>query len=269
MAFVLAAVVIVAGLVAATELMFRLGQARARRHADEKKAEVHVAMREQVGTVQVATLGLLALMLGFTMSMAESRFNQRRVVNVAESNAVGTTFLRANLLTEPERGESRDVLRKYVAQRVAYFQAKNGDEAAAASSRAQALSSHLFALATKVGQLHPDWDVIATYIESLNDMIDLEATRDFATRSHLPALIHIVLILIALAAIGVTGYATGLSGARSAFGLYVIPLLVALTCVMILDLDHNRWGLIRNSGIPMQSAQQTIERELGVTNAAR
>ena len=269
MAFVLVAVVIVASLIAATELMFRLGHARAVRHAEEQKAEIHVAMREQVATIQVATLGLLALMLGFTMSMAESRFNQRRLVNVAEANAVGTTFLRTNLLTEPDRTASRDLLRKYVGERVASFHAKTQEEADAASQRSQAISSQLFAHAIAVARAHPDWDVITTYISSLNEMIDLEATRYLANRSHLPPLIHLVLILIAVAAIGVTGYATGLSGARSAFGLYVIPLLVSLTCGMILDLDHTRWGLIGVSGLPMKRAQEAIERDLGVTSATR
>jgi len=84
MPFVLVTVVIVAGLIVATELMFRVGRARFRKSSREHHQEHdYIAMREQVATVQVATLGLLALILGFTMAMAEQRFNQRRVINVS------------------------------------------------------------------------------------------------------------------------------------------------------------------------------------------
>lgn len=265
MPFVLMTLSFVVVLIGLTELLFRAGRhKRARAHA---QATEYDAMREQVTTVQVATLGLLALMLGFTIAIAESRFNQRRLIHIDEANAVGTTYMRAGLLPEPARTESRALLRKYVDTRIEYFYASSAD-VAAVTARGHALVAQLWARAEAAATEHPMWEVVAIYIESLNNMIDLEATRHVAYTTPLPGEIHALLLVIALAAIGITGYATGLSGARNAFALYVVPLLVALAYAVVVDLDRTRFGLIAASDQPMERMKIMLD-EHEPTSAAR
>src|SRR5689334_14816516 len=104
--FVLAAVL----LQAAMEGGYRLGRWRHARHPDEKELPV--------GAMVASILGLVALVLGFTFSLASSRFDARRMAVLEESNAIGTAYLRARLLPEPEQKEISRLLREYVAARV-------------------------------------------------------------------------------------------------------------------------------------------------------
>jgi hypothetical protein len=234
-------------LLGATELMFRVGR-RLRTRYDERT-------REQTVTVQTATLGLLALMLAFTMSMAESRFDARRRIKVAEAAAVGTTYLRAELLPEPQRSESRALLRSYVAERRAFYRAIE-DDVRRSTAHARALQAQLWTLASGAATAHPEWDVLTTYLESLNAVFDLEAARSVAVEARLPAEIHLVLVLMAGAAVAITAFLAGVAGARNVFALYMIPLLIAITCAVIFDLDRARFGFIKASDIPMERVEQ-------------
>src|SRR5512134_2220617 len=98
MSLVLRTLGLAVALLVVTELMYRIGRARSARYDEQR--------RGQVSTVQAATLGMLALVLGFSMSMAEARFNKRREVLVIEANAIGTTWLRTDFLPEPARARS-------------------------------------------------------------------------------------------------------------------------------------------------------------------
>jgi len=237
-------------LLVATEVMFRIGR-RARREE---------SVRSQVATVQAATLGLLALILGFTMAMAESRFSGRRQALLLEAAAVGTTYLRTDFLPEPARSQSRELLRSYVDARRDYFRA-SVDEAAATTARAQAIHGELWERAAAVAQDHPDWDVLSTYIASLNEMIDLEAARDLMIQGRLPSTIRFFLLLVAVFAVGVTGYATGLALVRSPLSLYILPSLIAVACAVVADLDRTRAGFISTGDRPMERLQQSLARE--------
>lgn len=260
MVFVLSTIALTIAFVVTTELMFRVGRGVSARY-DEM-------LQQQVSTVQAATLGLLALVLGFTMSMAESRFAARRQVLVAEANAIGTTFLRTDFLPEPDRSPSRDLVREYVASRRAYFHATHA-EAPAATARSKAISAQIWQRAAAAARAHPDWDVLSTYIESVNNMIDLEATRDLAIGARLPPEINGLLALVAFSAIGITGFATGLARKRAMLTQYAVPILVAVACVVIVDLDRSRFGLISTGDRPMQRLEHDLAAERPAANASR
>ena len=97
------------------ELGFRLGR--------RKRPTVDEDARSQIITIQGAMLGLLALLLGFTFSMAMSRFEVRKQQVLEESNAIGTTYLRAQLMPEPPRKEVSNLLRRYVEVRLNFYRA--------------------------------------------------------------------------------------------------------------------------------------------------
>ncbi len=260
MGLVVTTFLLAAALVFASEVMYRFGRTRVGKYDDRRRA--------QVSAVQASTLGLLALVLGFTMSMAEARFNMRRQVLVAEANAIGTTYLRADFLPETERARSRELIRAYVASRVAYFSASSED-APVATAHSQQLLADLWKIGAAVANEHPDWDLLVSYIETLNETIDLEATRDMAVMARVPALIRVLLVLVAFVAMGVTGYATGIGRWRTATSLYVMPVLIAVACGVITDLDRTRYGLVSSGDRPIERLQNQIEKDLGQANASR
>ena len=218
--------------------------------------------------MQASTLGLLALVLGFTMSMAEARFNMRRQVLVAEANAIGTTYLRADFLPEAEHVRSRELIRAYVESRIAYFDA-SVEDAPATTARSQAILADLWKIAARVANTHPDWDLLVSYIQTLNETIDLEATRDMAVMARVPGLIRVLLVLVAFVAMGVTGYATGISRWRTAVSLYVLPVLIAVACGVITDLDRTRFGVVSSGDCPMDRLWQQLQKDVGPASASR
>jgi hypothetical protein len=239
-------------LLVTSEMFYRLGRAN-RSRSDEN-------VRSQVSVAQASTLGLLALFLGFTMSMAESRFTVRRQIVVQEAAAVGTTYLRAELLPEPTRSESKALLRDYVSARRAYFSAST-TEAPAATARAQAIHTALWSRMAAIAPDHLDSDVMALYVESLNQMIDLEAIRDVAILARMPWTIRLLLVIIAALAVGVTAYSTGLGGGRVLLSLWLLPVMIAFACLVIIDLDRSRAGFINTGDMPMMRLQQALSTE--------
>ena len=142
----------------------RLGKYRQQHTEQELEAPVSV----MVG----ATLGLLAFMLAFTFGLAASRFDMRRGFVVDEANAIGTTYLRAELLTEPHRTEVRNLLREYVDVRLELVRPGKAEEAMQKSDQ---LHGRLWSQAVDVGEKNPGSIVAGLFIGSLNEVIDLHA----------------------------------------------------------------------------------------------
>ena len=145
---------------------YRLGRWRHDATSDEKDAPV--------GAMVAAVLGLLAFMLAFTFSMAASRFESRRQAVLEEANAIGTTYLRARLLPEPQRGEVAKLLREYVDVRVRGIREGKIAEAVA---RSEELHEQLWSQATAAAEKNPGSIMTGLFIQSLNDVIDLHAKR--------------------------------------------------------------------------------------------
>ncbi len=228
---------VVVAVLVATELGYRHGKKRSTKAAE--------AIRGQATTVQASSLGLLALLLGFTLSMAESRFVARRVLTVDEANAIGTTYLRAGFLPEPERGEVKALLRRYVELRREFLRVTTLASLRDLERRAAEVHVELWARTDRVARAHPDWAVLHPFVQSLNELIDLDAAQLAALENHVPGTIVALLVAVAIIASGVTGLTCGLGGERSLLSLVVVPLLVAMACNVVIDLDRPRLGAIR------------------------
>ncbi|MDB6016162.1 MAG: hypothetical protein JWR19_651 [Pedosphaera sp.] len=227
----------VAVLLLFAEAGFRLGRYQGQRS--------EMAQKAPIAEIVSAMLGLLAFMLGFTFSLAASRFDARRALVVDEANAIGTTYLRAGLLSEPYRMEIRKLLRDYVKARLTYVQA---GEIAQGMARADEMQERLWAEAVAAGGKNPGSIVTGLFIASLNEVIDLHAKRiAFSLRNHIPTSIWDALYFLAVCTIGTMGYHMGLVGARNV--LAIIPLVLAFSVVLFLiaDLDHPQKGLLKVS----------------------
>ena len=218
------------------EAGYRIAQSRLRRSQVEKEAPV--------GGMAGATLGLLAFMLAFTFGMAASRFEDRRQVLLSEANAIGTTYLRSKLLAEPMRTDAQNLLREYVDVRLEGVQPGKLQESIAKSEE---LQNRLWAVA--VAQAEKERTVLTSlFIQSLNEVIDLHATRLMAgVRSRVPSMIWIVLYLLAVIAMVMMGYHAGLSNSRRSIATIALAVGFSSVLYLIADLDRPGQGTLQVS----------------------
>ncbi len=236
----------------AMECGYRLGRWRHGQTSEEKDAPVGA----MVGTI----LGLLAFLLAFTFSMAASRFEARRQVVLDEANAIGTTYLRAKFLPEPQRAEAEKLLREYVEWRVGVAVKGNVAEVAA---RSEQLHARLWDQATAAAEKNPGSIMTGLFVQSLNDVIDLHAKRLLvATRSRIPLSIWIGLIALAFIGMASMGYQSGLAAARRSPTMLLVVLAFAGVLLLIADLDRGQEGFLRVSHTAMTDLQRSMQSGL-------
>lgn len=212
-----------------------------------------------VGAMVGAMLGLLGFMLAFTFGLAASRFDDRRRTILDEANAIGTTYLRAGLLPEPERAESQRLLREYVDARMAAVAPGQLDEALA---RSGVLHRQLWSQAAAATAKDTHSIPVGLYVQSLNQMIDLHATRVMVgLRSRIPFTIWIALYFVALLAMGTMGYHHGLSGTNRHFAALMLVVVFSVILLLVLDLDRPLEGLLRISHQPLVDQRQAMSLE--------
>jgi hypothetical protein len=194
----------------------------------------------QTGAIMAAVLGLLAFMLALTFGSAATRFDARRQAVLNEANAIGTTWLRSQLLPAPHPAQIKPLLMRYVQVRLEGARAQSIEDLRRALRESTDLHEQLWAHAVALGKDHPRSIVLGLFIESLNQVIDLHTARITVVRQRIPPSVWLTLYFIALIASVMVGANAGLSGGRH---LFVTALLVAaLSAVMVLIIDLDRPG---------------------------
>jgi hypothetical protein len=218
-----------------------------------------VARREQIAGIEGAVLGMLGLLLGFTFSMAASRYEARRNLVVQEANAIGTTFLRAALLAPEHRGPVEDVLRRYVDLRLG-VQPSTADESTLARARQAGaeLQRTLWGHAIAASREAPT-PITASFLSALNQMIDLGEERVAAARNDIPWVVWLLVLGVAWIGCFTAGYAAGAHGERSWLSAVMLPLLVAIVIGLIADLASPRRGFISVSQQPLADLRASME----------
>src|SRR5262249_43004420 len=168
----------------------------------------------QVGAIQAAVLALLGLLLGFSFSMAVSRFDARKQLVVEEANAIGTAYLRARLLPAPQREEVVELLRRYVENRIAAAETRDGAAMQGTEQRAAELQEQLWARAARAADRDPRSVVTGLFIQSLNDVFDIKEKRTVGLINHVPESALLLVAVVALCGTGLVGYSCGLGARR-------------------------------------------------------
>ena len=202
---------------------------------------------EGVSAVDGAVFALLGLLIAFTFSGASARFDTRRELIVDETNAIGTAYLRLDLLPADAQPPLRDAFRRYLDSRLAVYQVLP-DLAAARDKLAEAnrLQREIWSQAVAAARAEGAPPVAAILLlPALNGMIDITTTRTMAVQMHPPMIVFAMLIGLALAASLLAGY--GMIGTRlhSWFHMIAFALVMATSVYVILDLEYPRLGLIR------------------------
>lgn len=194
--------------------------------------------------LNTAVFGLLTLLLAFSFSARQAHYELRRHLIVEEGNAIGTAFLRLDLLERADRAALRASFRRYVEARARIYQnAGDLSAAAAAAERSEAVSAGIWREAVRACSRvpHPACQVI---LPSINAVIDIGAMRLEAARAQLPR--PVLLLLLSMAPISslLLGVMAASRGTRSAAHALLYIGIITLTLMTILDLDNPRTGLI-------------------------
>jgi hypothetical protein len=236
-------------MLAATEIGFRLGR--------KFEARTPESIKAQIFTVEAAILGILALLLGFTMSMAVSRFEIRKQLVLEEADAIGTARLRSQLLPTPEGSEIASLLSQYVNIRIQYGTAGVDFARLEDLNRQTArLQTELWGRATAYARQDPNPVTTGLLLQSLNQAIDLGEARWMQFQNRVPESVIYVNAVVGLLSAMLVGYSFGVNGRRNIFSMFMLTVAVTLVLAVIIDLDRPRSGYIRGSQQPMTDLLQ-------------
>jgi hypothetical protein len=204
--------------------------------------------RERVGLIAIegAIFGLIGLLIAFTFSGASSRFEARRVLVVQEANAIGTAYLRLDALPSSARPALREKFRAYADARWAVVHSlPDQDVSSTHASRAAVLQKEIWADAiAALLQASPQASLLL--LPALNEMFDLAESRSIAVKTHTPAIIVVLLAVMAVLSAMLVGYV--LAGGKPfsvTLHLFAFVFVMMATLYVIIDLDYPRHGLIR------------------------
>lgn len=199
-----------------------------------------------LGALEAGVYGLMGLLIAFTFTGAATRFHARRDVITSQINAIGTAWLRLDLLTSSARDEVRTLFRRYVDTQMDIVTHVNDRKAMAeTTARLAAIQGQIWTRVmeeVKTDRLQP---LAQTVLPPLNDMFDLSTTRLLATRQHPPFAIFAMLGLLVLLSALMAGFGMAKSERQSPLHVYGFAAIIALAVYLILDLEYPRLGLVR------------------------
>jgi hypothetical protein len=242
---------IVFGIVLGTTVLGVVIGHRLRAHAE--------TLREPFGVVQAALLGLVGLILAFGLTMAVGRYDQRRAAVVDDANAIGTTHLRAQTLREPVRTSSIELLERYTDTSIALSETVPGSRAStAAIAEGDRLQRELWSLAGEALAGSPDDSAPRLYVETLNEMIDMQTVRVAALSNRVPPAVLAIEIIGAAVGLGLLAlYLAILSR-----GFVTVVLAAGFVSVLLLitfDLDRPTRGLVTVPDRPLVALRASMQ----------
>ncbi|MDR5731946.1 hypothetical protein QCE47_06245 [Caballeronia sp. LZ025] len=205
--------------------------------------ELSAEEREDFNVVQTATLTLLALLIGFCLSMAVGRYDTRKTLEEAEANAIGTEYARADLAGAPVDSRIKSLLIDYARLRAAYYRASDRARMTQIGIETAALQTRLWDLAKQVAKDQPT-PIGGIVVTGMNDVLNSQDYSEAARINHIPLGAWFLLIAIGGFACVVQGY--GARGAlRKGWLITILPVTVSLSVALIADIDSPQSGIIR------------------------
>jgi len=227
-------------------IVWRLGLAARRRAAE------HQQVAEGIGVVVGGLLGLLAFILGLSLSMAEGRYQERRHLGLQEANAIGTAWLRAHALGGVEGQAIAAELEGYMRQRIAWVvSAQRAEELATLNTQTGAAQARMWGQATALARAKPDAFSVSL-INALNETFDLATSQRYAYESRMPPELPWLLLGLTVLGVGAIGYQGGVKDNLVPSVTLVLLTAWSACIVLIVDLATARAGLVRGDPAPYQ-----------------
>jgi hypothetical protein len=216
-------------------------------------------MREDFGVIQAATLTLLGLIIGFTFSMALGRYDQRKIYEEAEANAIGTEYLRAGLLPAADATKVRALLLSYLDQRVLFYTNRDEQELQQINTQTAKLQAGLWSAVQAPAVARPE-PVIALAVAGINDVLNSQGYTQAAWWYRIPFAAWSLMVAIAICSNVLVGFGARNEKAISLL-LLVLPLIVSIAFFLIADIDSPRRGLIRVVPQNLLSLSQSLQAQ--------
>jgi hypothetical protein len=199
--------------------------------------------REDFGLIVAAVLTLLGLLIGFSFSMATSRYDQRKNYEEAEANAIGTELVRADLLPAADAAKVRARIRDYLDQRVLFYTTRDREQLRQINARTAQLQSALWSAILPPAAAQPN-PVVALAVSGMNDVLNAQGYTQAAWWNRIPHAAWGLMVIIAICCNLLVGYGMR-SANKEAVLLLVLPLVVSIAFFLIADIDSPRGGLVR------------------------
>ena len=212
----------------------RIGSSLLKRHGNMAEG-----VRQDFGVILSATLTLLGLLIGFTFSMAINRYNQRKNYEQEEANAIGTEYIRADLLPSADAAKVRALLRSYTDQRILFYETGDRQKLLEINANTARLQSELWS-AVRAPAATQATPVVALALSGMKDVLNTQA----AWWNRIPPEAWGMMVAIAVCCNLLVGYGARQAKAQGILML-VLPLVVSISFFLIADIDSPRGGVIR------------------------
>jgi hypothetical protein len=204
-----------------------------------------------------ATLTLLGLIIGFTFSMAVSRYDQRMNFEEQEANAIGTEYLRVDALPPANAAKIRSLLKEYLESRIQYYASRNAEAVADSSAATMRLQNQLWAAAVAPVQAQPT-SVTALVLTGMNDVLNAQGYAQAAWWNRIPAAAWILLITISVFCNLLIGYGVRL---KSELLFLILPIVLSISFFLIADIDSPRRGVIHIRAQNLESLAESLKAQ--------
>ncbi len=217
------------------------------------------------GFLAAGALGLLGLLMGFTLSMATERFETRRALVVSEANAMSTVYLREQLLGAPSDARLESLMVRYANARLDFFNAgDNPSRLSVVAGHTSNLQDDIWRETGEALRRPANTPLVTSVLSATNEMFDLASTRSAARQATVPMPIIWAITFCAFATTVVCGYGLEAGGHRHRVASSILFVLIAVALVLIHDVDSPRGGLIRAPQGPLITvAGDLAAREAG------
>jgi len=232
-------------------LSARIGAAFRKRRRSLEENE-----REDFGIIMAAILTLLGLIIGFSFSMAITRYDQRKNDEEGEANAIGTEYLRANLLPAADAARVRTLLRSYVDQRILFYDTSDERELRQIDAATTQLQTELWSAVQAPAEAQPT-PLAALAVSGMNDVLNSQGYTQAAWWNRIPVSAWGLMAAIAICCNLLIGYGAHRGEAKTNL-LLILPLVVSISFYLIADIDSPRGGVVRVLPQNLESLSQTL-----------
>jgi len=200
-------------------------------------------LHEDLGVILGAVLTLLALIVGFTLSMAVGRYDQRKNYEEEEANAIGTEYLRVGLLPAADAAKERELLRSYLEQRIRFYTTHDPNELRETDTAMARLQNDLWSALQAPATAQPT-PVMATIVTGMNDVLNTQGYTQAAWWYRIPVGAWALMLIVAISCNLLLGFNTQASKGRTRL-FFILPLVISIAFFLIADIDSPRHGIIQ------------------------
>jgi hypothetical protein len=213
--------------------------------------------REDFGVILTATLTLLFLITGFSFSLAASRYDERKALEAAESNAIGTEYTRADLLLPADSAKVRALLNNYLNQRIRFYRTRDPSQLREISASTSQMEIELWNSVKSPAEAQPT-AVMALTLSGMNDVLNSHGYTEAAWLNRIPSGAWLLMIIIAACSNLLIGFGSRRARHRRPL-FFVLPFIVSIAFYIIADIDSPRSGIIRVSPLNLISLSESLK----------